>query len=254
MSNKKTVGYLMYLLKTDEGFLHKNIDEFPIYKDKDGNERNYTFTNDPFEAYQFNGQYQGKAPKYLYVTAPIEKRIDTVKDACDFLGGKMMVVSVNVKTSWTEELDKEELSNSEKRRQFENMYKEFDENLPNECSCCGDTKNLTIHHIVPLTLGGTNKITNLSRLCETCHNKIHGRNIMSRELQKIGIKNSKKRGTKFGRPKKEITKEFEEAYTNWKSGNITAVKAMKFVGMKSNTFYRRVAEYEANQAQTEGQT
>lgn len=32
----------------------------------------------------------------------------------------------------------------------------------------------------------------------------------------------------------------------WRQGEIAAVKAMEFVSMKSNIFYRRVKEYESN--------
>lgn len=38
------------------------------------------------------------------------------------------------------------------------------------------------------------------------------------------------------RPKREITKEFIAVYDKWKNGAITAVEAMKKVGMKPNTF------------------
>ncbi|MBH9822421.1 recombinase family protein, partial [Clostridioides difficile] len=38
---------------------------------------------------------------------------------------------------------------------------------------------------------------------------------------------------------------FEEVYKEWKAGQITAVKAMEILELKSNTFYRRVKEYES---------
>lgn len=53
-------------------------------------------------------------------------------------------------------------------------------------------------------------------------------------------------GTKFGRKKIEINEIFKSAYLDWKQKRITAVEAMKKTGMKSNAFYRRVKEYEAN--------
>lgn len=51
-------------------------------------------------------------------------------------------------------------------------------------------------------------------------------------------------GTIFGRPKVSVTEEFKEAYTSWKSGEITAVKAMQEIGVKKTTFYKLVREYE----------
>ena len=67
-----------------------------------------------------------------------------------------------------------------------------------------------------------------------------------RERQKEGIKVALDKGVKFGRPKIEPGENFEKIYKSWKSGNITAVKAMNLLGLKSNTFYRRVKEYESN--------
>ncbi len=37
---------------------------------------------------------------------------------------------------------------------------------------------------------------------------------------------------------------FEDVYKSWKSGNITSKKAMNTLGLKANTFYRRVTDYE----------
>ena len=39
---------------------------------------------------------------------------------------------------------------------------------------------------------------------------------------------------------------FKNIYVKWKNGEITATKAMKFLELKRNTFYRRVKEYETN--------
>ena len=45
-----------------------------------------------------------------------------------------------------------------------------------QCSKCGKGKHfhLHLHHIKPLSKGGSNKITNLKLLCENCHSKDHG--------------------------------------------------------------------------------
>ena len=37
---------------------------------------------------------------------------------------------------------------------------------------------------------------------------------------------------------------FEQLYPKWQNGEITAVYMMKQLGLKPNTFYRRVKEYE----------
>ncbi len=44
-----------------------------------------------------------------------------------------------------------------------------------KCSSCGDTpRNLHLHHRVPLSKGGSNKVSNLELLCEDCHSMEHG--------------------------------------------------------------------------------
>lgn len=60
--------------------------------------------------------------------------------------------------------------------------------------------------------------------------------------QREGIDLALTNGTKFGRPKKEITPLFINAFTQWQQGKITAVKAMEISCMKASTFYRRAKE------------
>ena len=43
------------------------------------------------------------------------------------------------------------------------------------CSKCGSGGVLHLHHIQPLSKGGTNKLENLMLLCERCHSQAHGR-------------------------------------------------------------------------------
>lgn len=66
----------------------------------------------------------------------------------------------------------------------------------------------------------------------------------TKQRQAEGIEVARKKGVKFGRPKTEITKEFIAVYSEWKKGAVTAVQAMQKVGMKPNTFYRRVGGIE----------
>ncbi|MBS6509210.1 MAG: recombinase family protein [Paraclostridium bifermentans] len=69
--------------------------------------------------------------------------------------------------------------------------------------------------------------------------------LRTKERQREGIKIAREKGIKFGRRKIDPGEKFEEVYQEWKSGQVTAVKAMEILGLKSNTFYRRVKEYEA---------
>jgi DNA invertase Pin-like site-specific DNA recombinase len=63
--------------------------------------------------------------------------------------------------------------------------------------------------------------------------------------QKEGIAAKKARGEYKGRQPIDVDKSrFEQEYKLWKSGQITATSAMTHLGLKPNTFYRRVKEYE----------
>ena len=41
------------------------------------------------------------------------------------------------------------------------------------CANCGSRENIEMHHIVPLSQGGSNKESNLVYLCFDCHGKAH---------------------------------------------------------------------------------
>ena len=67
-------------------------------------------------------------------------------------------------------------------------------------------------------------------------------NIRSRQRQ--GIEIARSLGKYKGRKPIDI-QNFQEVYTEWRRGTITARKAMELLGgIKPNTFYRRVKEYE----------
>lgn len=44
--------------------------------------------------------------------------------------------------------------------------------LGNECAICGTSGNLEVHHIVPISKGGSNEEENLAVLCPRCNQKI----------------------------------------------------------------------------------
>ena len=61
-----------------------------------------------------------------------------------------------------------------------------------------------------------------------------------------GKKISKKTGRCIGRPPIQFPAEFEEYYQKWKIKELTAVSAMRSLGLKSNSFYKLVHQYEAS--------
>src|SRR5947209_4550685 len=42
-----------------------------------------------------------------------------------------------------------------------------------KCCKCGAVGYLEVHHILPLSWGGTSDLTNLRTLCVTCHRRVH---------------------------------------------------------------------------------
>lgn len=65
-----------------------------------------------------------------------------------------------------------------------------------------------------------------------------------RKRQREGIDAARKKGKHLGRPEIQMPEEFVGVYKKWKSGEMTAKKAMEILGMKSSTFYRMVRRYE----------
>lgn len=65
-----------------------------------------------------------------------------------------------------------------------------------------------------------------------------------KERQRQGIEAAKAKGKSLGRPKIQRPDNFEDIYKEWKNGEITAVDAMKELGIKRGTFYKFVKEYE----------
>lgn len=70
--------------------------------------------------------------------------------------------------------------------------------------------------------------------------------------QAEGIAVAKSKGVYKGRKPIKLNESlFEAVYKKWKSGAITARQAMQELGIKPNTFYRRVAEYESRSVEND---
>lgn len=66
-------------------------------------------------------------------------------------------------------------------------------------------------------------------------------NIIQRQQEGIAV--AKAKGKKFGRPKIERPKNWDEVTTLWRKGEISAVEAMQRIELNRGTFYRRVKEF-----------
>jgi DNA invertase Pin-like site-specific DNA recombinase len=64
------------------------------------------------------------------------------------------------------------------------------------------------------------------------------------ELQRQGIDTAKAQGRYLGRPKVGFPPNWEEYYSVWKEGGMTATEAMRRMGLKKDSFYRLVKKYE----------
>ena len=65
------------------------------------------------------------------------------------------------------------------------------------------------------------------------------------QRQREGIAIAKSQGKYKGRQPLEIDwVKFAQLYKQWQSGNITSVWFQKEMGLRANTFYRRLREYE----------
>lgn len=68
-----------------------------------------------------------------------------------------------------------------------------------------------------------------------------------KERQAEGIAIAKAKGVYKGRKEIERPDHWEEIYSQYKSRELTGTKAMELLGLKRNTFYKLVKEYEAGQ-------
>lgn len=78
-----------------------------------------------------------------------------------------------------------------------------------ECGNCGSTDALTVHHVVPRALGGTERDTNKVVLCWPCHAKVHNFGSGYVEAQRRGYERAKAEGRTI-RPSKRTAEIIEK--------------------------------------------
>ena len=101
---------------------------------------------------------------------------------------------------------------SEIRYSITKNKEEILETFNNRCEVCNFNfkEVLVVHHILPISDGGTNELENLSVLCPTCHAIVH--KLMSNNKQNKGWD------------------EFE-MFTNWAEENIPQTKISKLISL-----------------------
>jgi len=114
-----------------------------------------------------------------------------------------------------------------------------------KCVNCGSIEDLVYHHIVPLSMGGNDVISNLTCLCGACHNLIHydGRGVISNSVAvRNGLRAAKARGVKLGKPGADDEKVMQliaEKSTQFNMySETTEHEIMEIAGVKETCYYR----------------
>lgn len=135
------------------------------------------------------------------------------------------------------------------RQYFEAHRKFYWSHFEHKCYNCESTTDaLELHHIIPLSLGGTNNPTNMVPLCERCHGLIHGMpwKLGHAEATKRGIEKARREGKQIGgvegkklTTKKSIkSKELIRKYSKDFDGSLTDKDTMKLIGIARNSYYK----------------
>lgn len=107
----------------------------------------------------------------------------------------------------------------------ESFKKMLVEKLGKECANCGSNTDIDYHHIVPLALGGTNRISNIAPLCYSCHQKAHG----SENIRKIF------RSEKIGRPRNKLPDNYENILWDYMYGKIGRTECQEKLGLRGKS-------------------
>lgn len=141
------------------------------------------------------------------------------------------------------------------RKWFTKNRKYYFDNLDNKCINCDKTDNLQLHHIVPLSIGGTNKLSNVVVLCGECHGKLHGVNWSKHsELTRKGMETARLNGKQIGQvtgvkltTKKSIeAKEVILKHSKDFKGTLGDADVMKLCGISRNSYYKYKKELRYN--------
>lgn len=114
--------------------------------------------------------------------------------------------------------------------QIRNRGYNFREIVKEKCGCkcanCGSDEGIEYHHIVPLFLGGTDRLSNIVALCNKCHKAAHnGRHMNEYRASKI----------KGGRKPKKDDGEAFAIFDMFVNGEIGKRKAQQLLGYSKGT-------------------
>ena len=105
--------------------------------------------------------------------------------------------------------------------------KTLNERFEKICYNCGSNADVEFHHIVPLSNGGTNRITNIAPLCLKCHDAAHD-----------GLRRGQYAGRRTGKTGRATKISYEKAKVIFKrflGGEIGNKECMFLLGYNSKT-------------------
>lgn len=106
---------------------------------------------------------------------------------------------------------------------------------------------MQLHHIVPLSQGGTNRLSNVVVICSKCHGKIHGIGYKNHSANtRKGIEKTRlngkqiglEKGTKLTTKKSIRAKEQIRKYSKDFNGSLKDIDVIKLIGISRNSFYK----------------
>ncbi len=94
-------------------------------------------------------------------------------------------------------------------------------------------------------------ITSIDMVMGIIHDTVVEGRKERRRVQMTGIREAKKKGIKFGRPKRELTPTFYKEVERWQNGETTLSESAETCGMPVSTFYAKAkAEISKREAGT----
>lgn len=110
----------------------------------------------------------------------------------------------------------------------------------NRCANCGE-RATTMHHIVPLSVGGRDVLSNMIPLCEECHGMVHDYDGKKRlnfsNMIREGQKKARERGVKIGQKRKEAPSNIDYIMQRLAKKEITNLEAAKLLGVGTTKYY-----------------
>lgn len=134
----------------------------------------------------------------------------------------------------------EKVSMSAPRRRVREILVEL---LGGQCDSCGKKERLTIDHIIPIALGGSDSVTNMHLLCTGCHRKKNGNEIADILTKIKGIQIKQDPMAVYEdiiQRLIQLRAEIDQAISNWKS-EIERVENRQGISLSTSQTIRRQA-------------